>query len=306
MSKKMLNIKINNIPLQVEEGTTVLEAAKKAKIKIPTLCYLKKINAIGACRMCLVEIKGVPRLMASCVYPCFDGMEVFTHTDKVNKSRKMTLELLLSNHKTECLSCDASTKCYLQQLAYEYNCYAKRFVGDKSSDKDQDYSSNCISRDNSKCVLCQRCVSVCRNVQNVDVIGINKRGFESHVGCSFNNKINKTGCVGCGQCTLVCPTGALMEKDDTYKVVKALNDPDIITVVAPAPSARVGLGEEFGMPIGTNVTDILPTALRQIGFDHVFDIDFGADLTITEEANEFVQRIKNNGVLPMFTSCCPA
>jgi NADP-reducing hydrogenase subunit HndD len=301
---KKINLKINSVNVSVDEGTTILQAAKLANITIPTLCYLEKINAIGACRICLVEVKNIRPLVAACVYPVSEGMEVTTHNERINRIRKLNLELILSTHIKNCLSCDKSTKCELQKLALEYGCNENRFGG-AMPERTTDASSPSIIRDSQKCILCKRCKAMCYEIQDVRVIAVNKRGFESYLGCAFGAKLDETACVGCGQCTLVCPTGALTERNDIDKVVKALADPELITIVAPAPSVRVGIAEEFGAPVGTNATGKLAASLRLLGFKYVFDIDFAADLTIMEEANELIQRVSNNGVLPMMTSCSP-
>jgi NADP-reducing hydrogenase subunit HndD len=304
MEKKMINLKIDNIPVQVESGTTILDAAKKVGVKIPTLCYLREINAIGACRICLVECKNRRPLLTACVYPCEEGMEIITHSERINKARKTNLELILSAHVKNCLSCDKSMHCKLQQLAYEYGCDENHFKG-AMSERIIDDSSYSLHRDSLKCILCKRCKAMCYETQDVKVINVNKRGFDSYLGCAFGQKIADTACVGCGQCTLVCPTGALSEKNDIDKVITALNDPELTCIVAPAPSVRVGIAEEFGEKVGTNAEGRLVTSLKMLGFNKVFDIDFAADLTIMEEAHELIERIKNKGILPMMTSCSP-
>ena len=300
----MVNLKINGIPVEVPAGSTVLEAARKAGIRIPTLCYLKDINEIGACRMCLVEVKGARSLVTSCVYPVSEGMEVFTNTPAVQRSHKATLELLLSNHRKDCLSCPRSTDCELQALCREYDVDEYKY-GKFELEPQVDNSAVHLVRDNSKCILCRRCVAVCRKTQFVGVIGPNDRGFDSHIGCSFDIPLAESSCINCGQCIAVCPTGALTERDDTGKVWEALADPSKHVVVGTAPSVRAQLGECFGMPIGTNVEGKMVAALRRLGFDKVFDVDAAADLTIMEEGTEFLNRLKNGGKLPMITSCSP-
>jgi NADP-reducing hydrogenase subunit HndD len=302
--EKMINLKIDGVQVSVPQGSTILDAANAADITIPTLCYLKKINAIGACRICLVEVKNMRPLVAACVYPAAEGMEVLTHTARVNKARKINLELILSAHVKNCLSCEKSTNCELQKLSLEYGCNENHFKG-AMPERIVDSSSPSLVRDSQKCILCKRCKAACYETQAVKVIAVNKRGFESYLGCAYGAEINDSACVGCGQCTLVCPTGALMEKNDIDKVLEALANPELTTIVAPAPSVRVGIAEEFGEPIGTNAEGRLATALRMLGFNKVFDIDFAADLTIMEEANELIDRITNKGVLPMMTSCSP-
>ena len=299
----MVNLKINNIPVEVEEGATILEAARKAGVRIPTLCYLKDINAIGACRMCVVEVKGARSLCAACVYPVNEGMEVFTSTPKVLESRRTTLELILSDHNKSCLSCVRSGNCELQSLCNEYGVDQSRFTGATNSEP-KDESTCYLVRDNTKCILCRRCVAACRN-QQVAVIGPNARGFDTHIGCAFEMNLSDVPCVACGQCIVSCPTGALKEKEEIPAVEAALADPNKVVVVAPAPAVRAALGEEFGLPIGTNVEGKMVTAMRRLGFDKVFDVDFGADLTIMEEGTEFIERLTHGGKLPMITSCSP-
>lgn len=301
---EMVNIKINNMPLSVPKGISILEAARMAGIEIPTLCYLKKINEIGACRICMVEVKGARSLVTACVYPVNEGMEIFTNTERVRKSRKMTLELILSTHDRKCLSCVRSGTCELQQLCKEFGVDDEgRFDGANPVHEYDDSAIHMI-RDNGKCILCRRCVAACQ-AQHISVIGANARGFDTHIGSAFERPLDSVACVSCGQCIVNCPTGAIYEKDDTAKVLEAINDPEKFVVVHTAPSIRVTLGECFGMHIGTNVQGKMVAALRRLGFDKVFDTDFGADLTIVEEANEFLGRVQSGGVLPMITSCSP-
>ncbi len=300
---EMVNVKINGIAVSVPKGSTILEAARVAGVEIPTLCFMKEKNEIGACRICVVEATGARGLVTACVYPVAEGMEVQTNTEKVQKARKTTLELILSTHEKKCLSCVRSTNCELQKLCLEYGVDETAFEGYRPV-YELDTSTPHLVRDNNKCVLCRRCIAVC-NEQYVSVIGANNRGIDTSVGSPFEAQLKDTPCISCGQCTAVCPTGALTERDDTDKVWEALSDPDKYVVVQTAPSIRATLGECFGMPIGTNVEGKMVAALRRLGFDKVFDTDFAADLTIVEEANELVERIKNGGTLPMITSCSP-
>ena len=300
-----VNIKINGKDYTVPAGSTILEAARMAGIEIPTLCYLKEINAIGACRICVVEVKGARSLVAACVFPVNEGMEIFTNTPKVIESRKTTLKLILSNHKRECLSCVRSGNCELQKLCHDYgieNEYA--FEGVKSSYAIDDSAAH-MYRDNEKCILCRRCVAVCEKNQGCGVIGANDRGFDTHIACAFEKPLADVACISCGQCITVCPTGALSERDDTAKVFAALNDPTKHVIVQTAPAVRVGLGEEFGYEMGTVVTGKLVAALKALGFDGVFDTNFSADLTIMEEATEFLDRYTKKENLPLITSCSP-
>lgn len=293
------------MPISVPANYTILEAAREAGIDVPTLCYLKEINEIGACRICVVEVKGARSLATACVYPVNEGMEVFTNTPKVREARKTNLELLLSTHDKKCLSCVRSGDCELQRLCKEYQVENEsRFEGDNTVYEIDDSAAH-MYRDNNKCILCRRCVAACKHNQGVAVIGPNERGQATHIGCAFETPLGETNCVSCGQCIVVCPTGAISEKDQTEEVWKALADPNKHVVVQTAPSVRATLGEAFGMPVGTNVEGKMAAALRRLGFDKVFDTDFGADLTIMEEANEFVERVKNGGVLPIITSCSP-
>ncbi len=300
-----VNLKINGIDVSVPQGSTILEAARKIGVEIPTLCFMKDINEIGACRICIVEAnegRGF-RQVTACVYPVSEGMEVKTNTEAIQKARRTTLELILSVHDKSCLSCKRSTNCELQKLCRDYGVDQTSFNGDKPK-FELDESTPHLVRDNNKCILCRRCVAACQQ-QYVSVIGANDRGFDTQIGQPFGLSLNNTPCISCGQCTAVCPTGALTERDDTQKVWDAIADPTKHVVVQTAPSIRATIGECFGMPIGTNVEGKLVAGLRRIGFDKVFDTDFGADLTIVEEANELVDRIKNGGVLPMITSCSP-
>lgn len=301
----MVNLKINNIDVSVPAGSTILQAAKSANIEIPTLCYMKEINEIGACRICVVEVKGARSLVASCVYPVNEGMEVFTSTPRVLKARRMTLELLLSNHNRKCLSCIRSGSCELQALCNEYGVDNDGKYDGAKTESEIDDSAAHMYRDNSKCILCRRCIAVCEKNQAVSVIGANERGFATHVGSPFEALLDETSCVSCGQCIVNCPTGALSEKDSTGKVWEALSDDSKHVIVQTAPAVRAAIAEEFGNPIGTDGEGKMVAALRRLGFDGVYDTDIAADLTIIEEANELVERIQNCGKLPMITSCSP-
>ena len=299
-----VNIKINGMPVVAEEGDTILEAARKGGIEIPTLCYLKGINEIGACRMCVVEVKGARGLAAACVYPVNEGMEVFTSTPKVLEYRKKTLQLLLSIHDRKCLSCVRSGKCELQALCHQLGVDDEGKYDGVRNKYELDTSAAHMVRDNNKCILCRRCVGACEN-QYVSVIGAQNRGFNTAIGCAFETELGGSGCISCGQCIVSCPTGALYEKDQTAPVFEAIADPEKVAIVQTAPSIRATLGECFGLPVGTNVTGKMVAALRRLGFDKVFDTDFSADLTIMEEANEFIERVQNGGKLPLITSCSP-
>lgn len=299
-----ITIKINGIEVSAPEGSTILDAARLAHIEIPTLCFLKEINEIAACRICIVEING-GRLVPSCVYPINPGMEVKTATPQILDYRRKTLQLILSNHNRSCLSCVRSGHCELQTLCQQLGVdKPDYFDGDKTPSEIDDSAAHMI-RDNSKCILCRRCSATCEKIQGIGVIGANERGFATSIGSPFNMGLGETSCVSCGQCIAVCPTGALSEKDFIADVLEAIADPSKHVIVQTAPAVRAGLGEAFGNPIGTNVEGKMAAALRRLGFDKVFDTNFSADLTIMEEANEFIGRVQNGGVLPMITSCSP-
>lgn len=300
-----VNLTINGIEVSVPEGSTILEAARVAHIEIPTLCFLKDINEIAACRICVVEVEGAKTLVTACVYPVSEGMKVHTNSAKIRDSRRKTLQLLLSIHDKKCLSCFRSGSCELQKLCNDYNIDDPDYYDGERNAFEIDRSAPHMIRDNNKCILCRRCVGTCNNVQGIGVIGANERGFRTYIGSQFNKGLGHTSCISCGQCITSCPTGALRERDDTQAVFDVLADPTKRVIVQTAPAVRAALGEEFGFPIGTDVEGKMVAALRRLGFDDVFDTDFGADLTIMEEAAELIDRMQNGGVLPMMTSCSP-
>jgi len=300
----MVTLKIDGRTVQAEPNATVLEACMAQGIKIPTLCNLKDINNIGACRMCLVEDAKTGKLQASCVLPVSEGLEIKTSTPKVLEARRAVLELILSDHDRSCLTCKRNQTCELQSLANEMGIENIEFPGERIV-KTIDELSPSIVRDNNKCILCRRCVAACAKTQGVFAIGMQNRGFKTQIGSEFGKSLNDVACINCGQCIAACPTGALTEKDATKEVWAALNDPDKYVVFHTAPAVRVAIGEEFGLPIGTRCTGKMVAAIRRLGADKVFDVDFAADLTIMEEGTELLNRINNGGVLPMITSCSP-
>ena len=304
MEKEMVNLTIDNQKVTVPKGTTILNAAKQAGIDIPTLCFLKDINEVGDCRMCIVEVEGRRGFATSCIQTVEEGMVVHTHTPNVLEARHVILDLIISNHAKDCLTCTRSGNCELQALATKFNVLNIEFEGERTEHKIDDLSPS-IVRDFNKCILCRRCVAACKNVQKIGAIDCINRGFESCISTVGDHSLNDVNCTFCGQCIEACPTGALHEKETINDVWVKLKDPETTVIVQTAPAVRVALGEEFGMPIGTNVVGKMVTALKRLGFDKVFDTNTGADLTIMEEANEFIERFTKNDNLPMITSCSP-
>ena len=306
----MVNITLNGAKLQVEAGQTILDVAAANGIKIPTLCHLnmaeiKMVNKIGSCRVCMVEVEGRANLMPACVTQVWEGAVITTNSPKAINARRTVVELFLSDHPKDCLSCERNRKCELQDLAADLNIRDNKYDG-KMSKYTKDTSSRSIIRDAEKCVMCRRCETMCNDVQTVGVYSGTHRSLEAVVGTAFDYPMLDTSCTFCGQCISVCPTGALTQVSDIGEVWTAINDPEKVVVVQTAPAVRVALGEEFGLPVGTRVTGKMVAALRRMGFDHVYDTNFAADLTIMEEATELIDRVKNGGTLPMLTSCCPA
>ena len=304
MEENLVTLTIDGVEVKTKKGTTILEAARQVGIDIPTLCFLKDINEMGDCRMCIVEVEGRRGFATSCIQTVEEGMVVHTHTPNVLEARHVILDLIISNHAKDCLTCTRSGNCELQTLATKFNVLDVEFPGEMTKHKIDNLSPS-IVRDFNKCILCRRCVAACKNVQKIGAIDCINRGFESCISTVGDHSLNDVNCTNCGQCIQACPTGALHEKETIDDVWVKLKDPDTYVVVQTAPAVRVALGEEFGMPIGTNVTGKMVTALKRLGFDKVFDTNTGADFTIMEEANEFVERFTQNGVLPMITSCSP-
>lgn len=304
MEDNFITLKIDDKEVKAKEGTTILQAAKQVGIDIPTLCFLKDINEVGDCRMCIVEVEGRKGFATSCIQKVEERMIVHTHSPAVMEARRVILDLILSNHHRDCLICSRNGNCELQALAVKFNVQHIEFEGEMTSHKIDD-KSPAIMRDFNKCILCRRCVAACKNVQEIGAIDCINRGFESCISTVGDNSLADVNCTFCGQCIEACPTGALKEKEYIKDVWRNLKNPEIYTVVQTAPAVRVALGEEFDMPVGTNVTGKMVSALKSLGFDRVFDTNTGADLTIMEEANEFIERFEKQEGLPMITSCSP-
>lgn len=300
-----VKITIDGKEIIADQNQTILQVARQNKINIPTLCYLKDVNQPASCRVCVVEVVGAKSLVTSCTTKVKQGMVIKTNSPKVLKARKTAIELLISNHNKNCLNCSKNLKCALQKLCETYHCDTEKYAGECLTCEIDD-SNNAIVKDNSKCILCGKCVAVCSKKQGVSAISKINRGFETKVGTSFDKPLNQSPCVGCGQCVLVCPTGALTQKNNLEQVLDILAKDDVVKIAQVAPAVRVSIAEEFGEEIGTFAEKRMVTALKKCGFDYVFDVNMGADFTVIEEANELLECVQNQTNLPLFTSCCPA
>lgn len=305
MNEEIINVTIDSRRIAVKRGTTILNACRAAGIHIPTLCHMDDVSTNASCGICVVEVKNSKRLVRSCTYAVWNDMEIYTNTERVRKARKTNLELILANHPLDCLNCDRNQNCELQSLAYTLGVRETRFPRTKAFELPLDTSSVALVRDPNKCILCGRCVAVCAEMQTVHAIDVSGRGLESKVTTFLDKGLGNVACTNCGQCALVCPTGAIVEKSDVEAVWKDLSNPDLVTIVQTAPAIRVGIGEAMGMKEGALVTGQMVAGLRRLGFKKVFDTQFTADLTIMEEGHEFIKRVSTGGTLPMITSCSP-
>jgi len=300
-----MKITVNHQPIEVDKGMTIWQACNSIGINIPSLCYFKDISANASCGVCVVEVKGVQTLLRSCITEVTEGMEIITDSPRVREARKVNVELLLANHPEDCLQCDRNLNCELQQLAFNLGIHEKRFVRTRKEHVNKDETSLSLVRDPEKCILCGRCVAVCEQIQSVKAIDFSGRGLKTKISTFWDTGLGNSICINCGQCALICPTGAITERSAINEVWDELHDPEKVVVVQTAPAVRVGIGEAMGLPYGSLVTGKMVASLRKLGFSKVFDTDFAADLTIVEEANELVERIENKGTLPMITSCSP-
>ncbi|MCZ2282656.1 MAG: [FeFe] hydrogenase, group A [Bacteroidales bacterium] len=300
-----MQVIIDNKPYEVQEGMTIEQACMQAGIRIPTLCNLKDVSSNASCGICVVEVKGAKSLLRSCITKVTDGMEITTNNARILRARKMNVELLLANHPLDCQTCERNQRCELQQITYEFGIDQRRLPRTRPKQLERDYSSLSLIRDPEKCILCGRCVAVCKEVQTVSAIDFAGRGQKSKISTFMDMGLGMVDCTNCGQCALVCPTGAIIEKSHVSQIWEAIHDPKKVVVVQTAPAIRVGIGEEMGMSMGSLVTGKMVAGLRRLGFSKVFDTNFTADLTIIEEGNELISRIQNNGTLPMITSCSP-
>ena len=301
----IMKITINNQPFEVAEGLTIMQACQSAGINVPSLCYMKDVSSNASCGVCVVEVKGARSLLRSCITKVTDGMEITTNSQRILEARKVNVELLLANHPQDCLICDRNQNCELQEITYKLGITDKRFVRTRKGHLPIDDSSLSLVRDPEKCILCGRCVAVCSQVQTVKAIDFSGRGLKTKISTYLDRGLGVVACTNCGQCALVCPTGAITEKSSVNEVWEAIHNPEKVVLVQTAPAIRVGIGEAMGMPYGSLVTGKMVAGLRRLGFSKVFDTNFTADLTIIEEGNELINRIRNGGTLPMITSCSP-
>lgn len=305
MTKDTINITINKNKYTFPKGITLLKACRQAGINVPSLCHMDDVASNASCGICCVEVKGLNKLVRSCIYTAWQDMEVTTNSERLRKERKTNLELILANHPKDCLNCDRNNNCELQSLAYQLGVRENRFPKTRKKDIPLDESSRSLVRDPNKCILCGRCVAVCAEMQTVNAIDFTGRGLNSRVTSFMDKGLENSPCINCGQCAIVCPTAAIVEKSDISDIWKCIYDPEIITIIQTAPAIRVGIGEAMGMGPGALVTGQMVSGLRRLGFDRVFDTQFTADLTIMEEGHELIHRVQSGGALPMITSCSP-